>query len=229
MKVIVFTPIWGRHKILDIWLEGVKRLSYEYDIQPVVMASTDEDVNWVVENTDFNAFDPILINVENSPLGRKQNMGLKAISGIDWDYICQISSDVLLAKIPDGGEDLIGFDRALFLDSESGEIVEGIRNQESHLTVGAGRMVSRNIIDKLDYKLWSDDRNRLLDGDSQRRILSAGATSRVISGRYVISVKSDVQITPYGSIKSRGEVVDVDLSDYISKKEIELINGLRHG
>ena len=228
MKIIAFTPVWGRHKILNIWYEGIRRLKNKCNITPFCMVSTNEDAEWA-ESRGIG-----YIDVVNDPLGRKQNAGLEALRYTEFDYICQISSDLLLTDkglkmmLPymEQGYPLIGFDGAYFVNGFDMEVVEFKIDTESHKMIGACRMVSHKVISKLDYKLWDNHLNRNLDRSSEARVLGVDDRYIAINFSGAVGIKSDVQITPYGSIKRRATVVDVDLRDMVGDAEFKLISEL---
>lgn len=226
-KIILFVPVWLRHDILAVWHEGVKRLqtSKDFDFKVMAVVSCASDLKWCYDR------DIPVTPADNKPLGRKQNTGLQSLKDVDFDYICQLSSDLLLAKpelyLPaiKEGYDMIGFDRALFMDGKSKDAVRFIKGN-NHKMIGACRLISKRVIEKCGWKLWDDDLNRNLDHSSQQRILRHG-TYKVIKKDAVVGIKSDIQITSWKTIKRLGKEVDVQVVyDMLSEKEVELIKKL---
>lgn len=230
-KIIVFTPIWHRHDILEIWYEGIKRLQALniFEIIPFLMVSNHADEAWAMNHVEHYCVVP------NDPLGRKQNMGLKMLEDVEFDYICQISSDLLLTDnglrsfeqpIKEGHQ-VIGFDRALFIEGETKDTIEFHINTKTHNLLGAGRLIGREVIEKLDFALWDGELNRNLDGSSRKRMDAVYDKKPYVIHDYgMVGIKSDIQITPFTSLKMRSKSADVDLHDYLSDKEVELINEL---
>ena len=228
MKIIAFTPVYKRHGILEIWLEGIKRISKIADIKPVVMVSLREDLEWMLNHKDKD-FDPIIVTCNNNPLSDKQNIGLDTIRDMDWDYICQISSDLLLTNkgllaLMDNPADVTGFTMAYFIDTIWDRAIL-FEKRSAHKTIGACRLISREIISGLDYKLWSNGLNRNLDGDSQQRM--EGATFKIINEPLVVGLKSSQQLTPFRKLLAKSEEIDIrEAVEGLSEAEIELMKQL---
>jgi hypothetical protein len=115
---------------------------------------------------------------QNYPLGKKKNYGLKAASEYQFDYLLEIGSDdIITNELLDqylnyfGYNEFFGISDIAYIESESGEC----RRLISHSTTyGAGRCISREILEKAKWKLWKDDLNRGLDNDSTRKINNLG-------------------------------------------------------
>jgi len=65
MKLIAFTPVWGRHEILEIWVEGVRRLRKNFDITPAVMVSNRDDY-WFMRLAEGQGFYPYVFSDHSS-------------------------------------------------------------------------------------------------------------------------------------------------------------------
>lgn len=204
-KVIVFTPVWGRHEILELCAEGVKRIQKyapEYiEIEPFCMVSNDED-EALIQYFGFP-----YIRTENKPLGRKHNAGLEALRSKDFDYILQLGSDDLITdrylNYAYTGMcldwDLFGVTKLYFCEPESKRAcMFSLSTQESTL-IGAGRFISHRAIEKLNYKLWPDSINRGLDMTSQANLATIGVSPKILNLDHigVMDVKSDTNIWPY--------------------------------
>ena len=112
------------------------------------------------------------------PLGKKKNAGLIAAQQIDFDYLMEIGSDdlvtnELLNQYLDycGKYDFFGISDAAYIESETGYCRRLTTNNS---TYGAGRMISRKVLEAMNWKLWDDKLNRGLDNNSVRAIQSKG-------------------------------------------------------
>jgi len=224
MKLIAFTPVWGRHEILEIWVEGVRRLRKNFDITPAVMVSNRDDY-WFMRLAEGQGFYPYVFSVPNNPLGRKQNIGLNYCRAINFDYIVQISSNLLLTDkgmeklLEQAPAQVISFGSAYFV--KDGRAVRFIK--PGHKAMGACRMIHRSVCEGNNFMLWDDELNRNLDHSSQQRM----PPPVIVKGTHVVGVKSEVQITPFENLEKLGETVDFDKAlRGLGEKEIELIKNL---
>jgi hypothetical protein len=77
---------------------------------------------------------------------------------------------------------------------------------------GAGRVVSRKVIDKLGGKLWPDELNKGLDGASHQRITRAGFEIGVAKteGIPITDVKTAENLWPYKTWRDSGTPIAAD-------------------
>lgn len=219
-KVIVFTPIWGRHEIVRIWAKGVERIKRYWpeaiDIDVLCMVSTKEDEQ-LIKELGFR-----YVWAENKPLGKKHNEGLKGLKDGDWDYILQLGSDDLITNDylhyalygMQCGYDLFGVDRLYFADYKTKQACKFDLSTQASVLVGAGRFISHKAVKKLNYKLWPDSVNRGLDMTSQANLATIGVEPiKLFTSDYcVCDVKSDVNIWSFDRFAQYSEAVNyVDL------------------
>lgn len=205
-KVLVFTPIWGRHEIVRLYQKGYQRLKsywpefFEFDQLAVVSNQADAVL--------CDELGIPYCTAPNKPLGQKHNMGLKHALTMEWDYIMQMGSDDIMH--PEllhyyagwmGIKDHFGVDRIYFTNLK--------RAMECRLTpggvnslIGAGRMISRKAIMKVQ-ELWPNDINRSLDFFSQKRLVKRGYPAFVVrlDDTYLVDVKSQVNIWKYEDLE----------------------------
>lgn len=224
MKIIAFTPVYKRREILEIWLEGIRRLQGICDITPFVMVSNREDCDFAHQNSLDYCLTP------NQPLGAKQNNGLNELRNVEFDYICQISSDVLLSN--EGLRELMdctpnkvaGFSTAYFYDTVNKRALQFTKTK-SHRCIGAARIIHRDILEANDWKMWDDHLHKNLDRSSEERM--KGVYFDVIDKPLVVGIKSELQITPYDLLTPWGEpATEEDVFSLLSDKEIEMIKAL---
>lgn len=193
-KLLIYLAVWRRPEITELCFMGINRLKKHsaYDIQslaviserPMVALCEKYGIKWVM--------------AENQPLGRKKNAGLKSAQAYDFDYLMEIGSDDLitldlLTQYLDyvGVVDFFGISDAAYIESSSGYCR---RLTTSSSTYGAGRMISRKVLDAMDWKLWDDGLNRGLDNNSVRNIAAKGFKFYKVPPMQepgVIDVKSD--------------------------------------
>jgi hypothetical protein len=219
IDLLVFVALWQRPKITELCFKGLNRLKQHPDFNIQVLAVVSEEemiplcekygVNYVIH--------------ENLPLGRKKNFGISAARQYKFDYLLEIGSDTLILNelLDDykqyiGVYDFFGICDCAFIDSETGSC----RRVGGASTYGGGRMIAREILEKMDWKLWRDDVNRGMDNNSILRMQSAGIGYRQVkSGEFpmVFDIKSPVNIWPFNHLV--GQAYDKDV--IIGKLSIE--------
>lgn len=230
-KVLVFTPIWGRHKVVQVWHEGVKRLnSYwpeMFEFIPFGVVSNTEDVRLCdrlgIEHTI----------AENKPLGAKHNKGLQATKEFNYDYIIQLGSDDVifndylpyLAYAMNKGVDIAGVEELYFWDCKNAkgvlfQVMNGINK-----VIGAGRIISRKAIEALDFTLWADGINSGLDFSSQQKLAAKGFKTEVIitSCPVVADFKTANNIWTYNHFQGQSITFE-EIKKHLSANEIKAIH-----
>lgn len=164
VRLLVFFAVWKRPQITEICFLGLERLKKVkgFEIIPFAVISEPEmiplckkyGVAWTMH--------------DNLPLGAKKNHGLKQVKGIEFDYLMEIGSDTLILDELLGhykGIDLdfFGVSDVAFIDTETGACRRWISKQTMF---GAGRMIKRSVLERVNFNLWPEQLNRGLDTGS---------------------------------------------------------------
>lgn len=229
-KLLIYLAIWRRPEITELCLMGISRLRRHpaYDVQALAVISEPEmihlcelyGIKWVMH--------------ENLPLGKKKNAGLVAAQCLDFDYLMEIGSDDLITNelLTQYLEyldvhDFFGISDAAYIESESGECRRLITDKS---TYGAGRIISRKVLDALRWRLWNDSLNRGLDNDSLRRIESKGFKYYKVKAYDkpgVIDVKSNENLWKFNYFL--GQPYDINnILPMLSASEVNRLNSLQN-
>lgn len=134
-----------------------------------------------------NLIDVDYLHVSNNPLGKKIQEGVEYCRQFEPDALLMCGSDDWLSPnwidvfIPRLGEfDIVGADCLYVILFSPKELVEVKRcsyegTERDGEPVGPGRLLSRKILDKMDWQLYSKDLNSSLDINSFRRLKEAEA------------------------------------------------------
>lgn len=200
MKISIITAVWKRPQVFEMFAKGIKALNV--DIRVIVAGSEGETSRKMVESHGFE-----YIEVANSPLSNKMNAASLAAKGSDY-VICMGSDDVIQPILMQQyllwmgqGYDFIGSTDYYFYDLKTkkaaywgGYINRGRRGE----TVGAGRIFSKKLMNRCDWKLWSDGVDKGLDSTSKLNIKGRIKKFRLKQlGMYAIDIKSDENITKF--------------------------------
>ncbi|HMJ67590.1 MAG TPA: hypothetical protein VK508_01780 [Cyclobacteriaceae bacterium] len=225
IKLLVYLAVWKRPEITKLCFAGIKRLRKHprFDIDALAVISEESmiplcekyDVKWVMS--------------DNKPLGRKKNNGLLAASKLGFDYLMEIGSDDLVLNelldwycpMVDAGELFFGIRDIAYLESDTG----ACRRLISKATYGAGRMIHRSVLERMNWKLWKDELNRGLDNNSVFNLMRQKVQYKVIAPKEfpgVIDVKSDENIWRFDYFLGV-EYDKNELFKRLSKQEVAMI------
>ena len=224
-KILIYLAVWKRPEITELCFHGIKRLQThpDFSIQALAVISEPEmiplcekyGIAWTMH--------------KNEPLGEKKNAGLQMAKDFEFDYLMEIGSDdLILNELLDDykkylGKDFFGISDAAYINSETGEC----RRLISKSTYGAGRMISRQAIEKANWVLWTDKLNRGLDNNSVFALQRKGFNYYKVSPMDfpgVIDVKSNENLWKFNYFLG----VEYDINEVlkrISEEEKEILSG----
>lgn len=223
MKISIITGVWKRPDIFKMFAKGVHNLNH--DINVIVAGSEGAKSRKMVENEGF-----IYIEIANQPLATKMNATALKAKELDSDYtICMGSDDVLSPELfqhylkwMKKGYDFIGIQDMYFYDVVSGKAQYwgGYRERNRFMhSAGAGRCISKHLMNKWQWLPWKVKHNDFLDNSMQGRI---NGTQKILNikslGVYALDIKSPTNMTPY---KRWDNTADIDPE--IIKKEFDYI------
>jgi hypothetical protein len=217
-KILIYLAVWKRPLITELCFTGINRLRRSFNIDALAVISEEEmiplcdkyNVRWVM--------------YKNEPLGEKKNYGLSKAKEIDFDYLMEIGSDDLILDelVEDylrnyiGKYEFFGVSDALHVDTH----FRVARRITSKTCYGAGRMISRRVLEDMGWTLWAKSANRGLDQNSlfnmRRRKISYHMTNPM---KYpgVIDVKSMENIWKFNYFLG----VEYDLNNVLDKLSVE--------
>lgn len=229
IKLLVYLAVWKRPEITELCFMGLNRLRQhpDFDIQVLAVVSEPEMIP-LCEKYNVHC-----VTHENQPLGKKKNFGLKAAKSFEFDYLMEIGSDdLVLNELLDIYRDHILFGKGIqkdffgikdvaYIESHSGIC----RRLQSNTRYGAGRMISRRLLENMDFKLWDDQKVRGLDNNSEWHIMKKGVGYwQLKPGELpmVVDVKSDVNIWGFNHLI--GKEYDLNLIlDRLSEPEVKTL------
>lgn len=172
-RIGIVSAMWQRLELADIVFSNIahlrKQVADVIDILPVTAGSEGEKSRTVALRHGF-----AYIECPNSPLGAKWNASLSLLKNQDIDGIVIVGSDDLMneaylrfvASTYQQGFRFFGVDYFYCLDRFSGRMFRwmsyppGTRHDEP---IGLGRFIHRDYIERVEWQLWEDDKEKGLD------------------------------------------------------------------
>lgn len=209
MKIAIVTGIWKRHDIFEMCAKGIQLLQQQTDceISVIVSGSEGNTSKQLVEKHGFT-----YIEIPNEPLAIKMNAPVLMAKQLNADYVFCIGSDDIISpelfsiyvEQAKRGIDFVGVTDFYFYDTISKRVIYwgGYREdwRKGH-TCGAGRLISKRLLDLWQWKLWEVKHNLILDNSIQDKLAATPHTEMIFSikenGVYALDIKSKENMTPF--------------------------------
>jgi hypothetical protein len=198
-KIIVLSCVHGRRKTVERCLE----LSPEVDR---VFVYSEEYDSWVKDlGTSFR--------YKNEPLSEKWNYGLEQLKYIDFDAVIMMGSDdyfderfLDFVRSNWRDYDMIGFIDMYFKDNQGVNFYwSGYKSNRVGEPAGAGKVYSKEYLERINYNLFPNPSNRGLDGQAWTVVNFTKARKFITSLKenklWLCDIKDGDGITPLSSIK----------------------------
>jgi len=167
------------HRRKEITIETVNLLNQQSTLWMTIIVSDSQ-----IERNIAETVSGYFVEHPNRPLSNKWQAGISAAKEFEPDAILICGSDDWLTTnwcetcheyIADG-YDLVGQNAFYICNVVHGQVVEVIKRSyfrpgQIHQPFGSGRLISRNILEALNWQLYPPDINGTLDGMSYNRIV----------------------------------------------------------
>lgn len=217
---------------------AMQRLRNQFGIQVCVALSRGdiENINLCTEN-DFAS-----IVTNNRYLSNKFNAGMSLLKDMDWTHVMILGSDDIPSssmirehmRFPD--VDFLALNDLWFwgLNPKRAGYGSFMYWYGGSSRIGAGRMISRRVIEALDYELWPNGHVSGLDGKSARKVngleldLKRRSYSLRGAGAFMMDVKYEFNISSLSPIMRRGVHEDPSvIFEHLPGDEYEALLQLR--
>lgn len=228
MRLAIVTKVWKRPEVFELWAAGIKRLYPLADVTVCVAGSEGYKSREMVERHGFN-----YVETPNEPLGYKSNQALRLARLFDPDFVLFLGSDDListptLAYILERTEeaDLVEPMDLYIYDSESKRVMHsrGYENHRKGESLAVGRCLSAKILDKLDWELWDNMREKFLDGSSRDKLSGVSVKRHTYRlkeiGGFILDVKTKDNLSPFVVQPNWEEERQTILNDHLPTSEV---------
>lgn len=208
MKIAIVTTMWQRPDIFKIFGTHYKALKQKFPQLEVVVAGSESYASRELAQS----FGFLYEECANKPLGRKQNKSVLRAKTINPDYIICIGSDDLISEKLlkyyidrfEEGFDFIAPLDCYFIDKPTGKSLYwgGYRGANKGMTCGAGRALSKELLNKLAWQPWydevySDVLDTGMDIKMQKITHSRHCFFLKSIKAHLIDIKSETNMTPF--------------------------------
>ena len=232
MKTLIIVPVWGRPEITKIWAKGLKWfLTKDFDVLTILSREDEHfEENMKLVRRDFN-----YCFFKNKPLGQKMNAGIEyALETFEFDYIMNLGSDDLIhpsilqlfSAFLDEKKPFFGINRVFFYEKSTKKLAMCLP-----YVWGAGRMISRHIIEVLRNRgqfLYKETLQKSLDCNSmdtiQEKLGIKYETIDTGTFPYIVDIKTWDNLNDFNMMTRMYEIVPTEiLTRYYPKIITELL------
>lgn len=218
-NIAIVIPCWMRPEILSLTVKQLNILCEE-NINKVnitviySLSHEDPQISEVISALKFCMHKYYVVFSDNNLLGQKVNDAITIAISLDFDYIMNLGSDDLIHPdlidlyLPFLEMEIPFFGLASVWFYKSGEKPFCFQNYNSNYLIGAGRMIHKKVINKVNDKfgsLYNPSINRGMDTHSANKIMECGFKQIfVYDGKHplIVDIKSDINIHSYEAIRS---------------------------
>lgn len=222
--LIAISAMHGRHEVSRAWCEHTKSLGFD----KVIVASTLGDHELSTMCLDHGI---VVVVMPNEPLSEKFNTALWF--AMEWEpstRVMILPSDDFVSRewveaARNSTEDYMIPHTCAILDAYSQQcykITKLSLNPGGTMKFGAGRVVSRKVVEACDGQLWPSELNKGLDSASHARISKAGFTVKVVEteGIPITDLKTDENLWPYRTWEHSGRPCTADEALHMVSPEV---------
>lgn len=200
MKIAVVSATWKRFDVFQKFMLGIDKL----DIELCLAVSEEKYQRYCVNHKIKHVI------VENNPLAAKMNASLRLAKGAD--YVLFLGSDDVVhpelfeyyKQQINKGVDFIGSTDWYFYDTKTKKSAYwgGYREpNRKGVTCGAGRLLSKRVLDLWGWKIWENKHSHILDNSFEEKLRQTPLTKHVFSlkekGLFGLDIKSETNMTPF--------------------------------
>ncbi len=236
MRLLIVTTLYKRPELTGIILKYYHKLKLKHqDISLLACGSSEEDRLIA----SLNGWD--YVSAPNAPLAQKHNRLFRAAREYIFDCIMLIGSDDLISEeiiehymnnYAWNYPSMVGFNMLHFYSVVEKKLIyfKGFPDDTTfRLTMGAGRLFSRSILEKMDFNLWNESKlNRGLDSVvstylKYNRIGEEEIKMSDIPDGMILDIKTDTNITEFKRVLVNCNECDVQLAFDKFPDEMKLI------
>ena len=199
-------PMWKRPEIFKHFAEAIRALDYPIDV--LCVGSEGHDSKSLADQYDFN-----YLEYSNDSLICKLNAGCAELRSLKPDMVIMLGSDDLInqplldayIKAFKEGYDYIYLTDSYFYDTnQKRSLYWGGYDKDFNRchALGAGRVLSKRILDNTGWKVWDNGFDRIADTGMDTRLSQSGPYKKLElrcenTDYLILDLKSETNMTPF--------------------------------
>ena len=209
MKILIMTPFWKRPEIVREYVRSLERLFNYADIQLLAVVSPEDPyLGDILEALDSVGAWVVLCG--NDPFGKKKNYGLRTLNILEWDYLMELNSDSILNPAifdlyrPYMEKEIPFFGlKDLYVTDYATKESLFIKDYNSGMTYGAGRMMHRSIVQD---KMWTDELQCGMDDNCRGKLEKRGIKDVPVPSDVpmLVDLKTNTTLSHFIMLKNLG-------------------------
>ena len=229
VKICINIKVWQRPEVFANVLRSIFDQQTKHDIHVIVALSPD-DPYYAMNRATSDRYGAQTITIPNQPLSKKANELAIESAKLHWDFWMVLGSDDVVGP---GFFDAYDFDKYkawgwsdMYLwepSSSSFSYWSGYDLRKRNESIGAGRVLSRDIMMRLDFRPHDDGLNRNLDLSTTKRLRDIGVEvphGKLPDGVYLVDCKDSESITQMSAFRDVVPMsVPAELAGYLSQAE----------
>jgi hypothetical protein len=203
MKLIAYAPVYGRHEAVKLFARSLTANG----IQGFVVISNEVDRQFCQSIGLYTHEE------QNSPLSAKIQNGLEWLKTFEWDAVVMLGSDDVVEGYDKIIELLKEYECVAFGDCHYHDLntkEDGYWPGYTHAhrynePAGAGRFLTRELMERMDWNLWTGATGGSLDFDQWKRIQAATEKIKIVfteDGVKLTDYKDSDSLTPFKHLKA---------------------------
>ena len=199
MKIVAVTPFHLRPHISEIFWQNANDIGLD-----VIALVSDPQNEKLAMKHAFKT-----VKTRNNPLGAKWQTGIDLLKTIDFDFLLIVGSDDITSHktivlyerlVNEGGYEYIGFQDALAMDFRTKKFrhFRGYVNNRLGESIGANRLVSKKLLEQINYQVFPTDRHKFMDAVLTKNLKKIGVENTLIKAGmkpYRLGVKTGLTIS----------------------------------
>jgi len=197
-KIAVIVPFFQRHDVTTLCFERLARQQIAFGLTVYTAGSEGEKSKSLAESFGFN-----YVEVENLPVSNKNNVLLQSTRSGNFDGVIIVGSDDFLSDsifefystIDCEKVAMYGFNNLHFYDTKHQIVSSDGKYKDGIITIGAGRLFTKALLEEMDYYLWRGSISRGLDTLCSNSIPKGSEVFLNYDGHLILDVKHEINIS----------------------------------
>lgn len=197
-KLAIIVPFYKREEITRLCFENLKKQTKKFNLDVYTCGSEGNTSESLACEYGFN-----YLEFANNPLSLKNNALIKETSKGEYDGVIILGSDNFVTnallnyylKLDIEQGKVYGFDDLFFYDVNKRKVFTEGDYKHNAMTVGAGRLYTREYLESVNYVVWNGKKDRGLDTLASSQIKDNEIKLEAKGKIKILDVKHEFNIT----------------------------------